>query len=310
MNIRQFEILRAVVDAGSASRAAQALGLSQPAVSRNMQQLEAELGLRLFDRSRGRLSPTPEAMRLHAEIEKAFIGIEQAVNSARDISNLVAGRLRLAAVPSLSQGLLREVIGLFLKQSPSLNVSFEVRSNRSVIDLISSRSCDMGLGTLPVSHPGVVAETVCRPPACCVVPERHALASEPCIEAEMLHGVDFITMSRRHNSRHRLDEIFQAAGVLPRVRMDVATAETAVSMAKEGIGLAVVNALTARYHHGQGVLVKPFIPEMQYNFGLMFPVKQPQSEVTQKFSQFLRNHLANMDFGDLMPPKTAAGGAL
>ena len=75
------------------------------------QQLEEDLGFRLFDRSRGRVSPTPEAMRLHTEIEKAFTGIERVVATARDIGNIAAGSLRVAAVPSLAQGILREVLG-------------------------------------------------------------------------------------------------------------------------------------------------------------------------------------------------------
>ncbi len=291
MKVRHLEIFRAVVDAGSATRAARALGLSQPAISRNIKLLEADLGFGLFDRAHGRLTPTLEAMRLHREIEKAFSGIENVIATARDIGNIAAGSLRVAAVPSLAQGVLRDVLGRFVKEMPSLSVSFEVRSHRVVVDLVASRGADIGIGTLPVNHPGIVTEVLSRPRAVCILPANHPLGRHQVIQAKMLDGVDFVTLSRRHNSRHRLDEIFQAAGVSPRVRVEVATAETACSLAAEGVGITVVNALTARRYDGTGVAVRDFQPETRYEFGLLFPAKQPRSEITQTFTNRLRAFL-------------------
>lgn len=297
MDVRHLEVFQAVVDAGTATRAAQALGLSQPAVSRNIKQLEKDLGFSLFDRARGRLSPTPEAMRLHAEIVKAFTGIQKVVATARDIGNIASGRLRVAAVPSLAQGLLRQALGAFVKQIPSLTTSFEVRSHRMVVDLVASRGVDIGIGTLPVTHPGVMAEHLCRPRAVCVLPSRHELSKQQTISAEMLDKIDFVTLSRRHNSRHRLDEIFLSAGVAPNIRVDVATAETACSLAAEGVGVTVVNALTARRYAGEDVVIRDFVPEMRYEFGLLYPVKQPRSEITQSFTAHLREFLDQIGEG-------------
>lgn len=294
MDVRHLEIFQAVVDAGTATRAAHALGLSQPAISRNIKQLELDLGFALFDRSRGRLSPTPEAMRLHAEIVKAFSGIERVVATARDIGNIASGRLRVAAVPSLAQGVLRQAIGSFVNQMPSLTVSFEVRSHRMVVDLVASRGVDLGIGTLPVIHPGIMSEPLCRPKAVCVLPEGHELARHKVIQARMLDKINFVTLSRRHNSRHRLDEIFQAAGVAPNIRVDVATAETACSLAAEGVGVTVVNALTARRYAGREVVTRRFEPEMRYDFGILYPAKQPRSEITQSFTSHLKDVLKEM----------------
>lgn len=296
MDVRHLEIFRAVVDAGTATRAAQALDLSQPAVSRNIKQLEADLGFALFDRSRGRLSPTPEAMRLHAEIVKAFSGINQVVATARDIGNIAAGRLRVAAVPSLAQGLLRRVIGSFTRKLPSLSVSFEVRSHRIVVDLVASRGVDVGIGTLPVNHPGILSESLCRPRAVCVLPRRHGLSASSVIEARMLDKVDFVALSRRHNSRHRLDDIFQSAGVRPNIRVEVSTAETACSLAAEGVGATVVNELTGRRYESEDVVVREFSPELRYDFGLLFPAGRPQSEITQSFTSHLKEHLHMSDY--------------
>ena len=297
MDVRHLEIFRAVVDAGTATRAAQALGLSQPAISRNIQQLEQDLGFHLFDRARGRLSPTPEAMRLHAEIVKAFTGIEKVVSTARDIGNTAPGSLRIAVVPSLAHGLFRDVLSSFIKRMPSLSVSLEVRAQRSVVDIVTSRGADIGAATMPVIHPGITSELFCQPRSVCMLPKGHSLAKHEVIQVDMLNGVDFIFLTRRNKSRHQLDEIFLTEGVKPRLRVEVSNAPMACSLAAEGLGITVVNALIARRYDGKGVVMREMEPRISYDYGLFFPANQPRSEITQAFTAHLTEHLGQIGEG-------------
>ena len=77
INLRQVEMLKAVVEHGTVSRAAVVLGISQPAASKLLMQLERDGGLKLFDRARGRLAPTAQGMRLYEEIDRIFAGVRQ-----------------------------------------------------------------------------------------------------------------------------------------------------------------------------------------------------------------------------------------
>lgn len=76
MNLRQCEVFRAVMEAGTVTEAAHRLRISQPAVSKMLAQLERDLGLRVFLRQRRRLVPTPEGRALHQEVQRAFVGLE------------------------------------------------------------------------------------------------------------------------------------------------------------------------------------------------------------------------------------------
>ena len=99
MNIRQLEAFRATIVARSTIGAAQLLNASQPAVSRLLSQLESSLQLTLFDRSSGRLVPTPEAMLLYAEVERTFLSVDRIREMARDIRTADAGSPSAASTP-------------------------------------------------------------------------------------------------------------------------------------------------------------------------------------------------------------------
>ena len=96
MNLRQIEVFRAVMLAGSVSGAAQLLHVSQPAVSRLISYTESCLGFALFQRLRGRLHPTPEAHKLFSEVEVLYQGVQRINGLAGDMANQADGVLRVA----------------------------------------------------------------------------------------------------------------------------------------------------------------------------------------------------------------------
>ena len=103
MNLRQLEVFRAVMVAGSTVDAASMLYVSQPAVSNAIVQLENRLGFKLFERIKGRLHPTAEAKVLLAESERVFTDFNRVHNLAQELRDGKAGALRIAASPSIGQ---------------------------------------------------------------------------------------------------------------------------------------------------------------------------------------------------------------
>ena len=85
MNLRQIEVFRAIMLAGSITDAARLLHVSQPGISRMLGHIELQLGLRLFERRRGRLHPTPEAQALYAEVDRVYQGVQRVDEKARDL---------------------------------------------------------------------------------------------------------------------------------------------------------------------------------------------------------------------------------
>src|SRR3954465_12094017 len=101
-----MDIFRAVMGTSHVTRAAEALGTSQPTVSRELARLEQTLGLRLFDRVRGRLRPTVRALTLLEEVERSYVGLERIAEAAVSLRHFAHGRLALACLPALSHALL------------------------------------------------------------------------------------------------------------------------------------------------------------------------------------------------------------
>src|SRR6516165_1029836 len=106
MNLRHLEILRAVVEGGTATAAAQRVRLTQSAVSRSIAALEQEIGFRLFDRIKQRLVLTKEGGAFFQETERLLSGLDELQNVAGEIRDRTFARLRLVAMPAIAHGLL------------------------------------------------------------------------------------------------------------------------------------------------------------------------------------------------------------
>jgi DNA-binding transcriptional LysR family regulator len=294
LNFRQLEIFNAVVEEGSTTRSAVRLGMSQPAVSRNVTQLEKDLAIALFNREGGRLVPTEAALRLHAAAKEAFEGIELVVKSARNKENLTTGHILIAAVPSLSMSMLPHAVKGFLSEYPDVNITIETRTSRSSMEMVADQRVDTALVSLPISHPGLRTELLVNPKAVCVLPKGHPLAAKKVITVEDLKDEDLIPLSRAHPSRHRIEELFSAAGVIPKVRLETSTIEMACLLVEEGLGVTIVNEITAKRHLQSGVVIRPFDYDMYYSYAFAFPTSQPPSELTRIFATYLKKHVASL----------------
>lgn len=292
LNFRQLEIFSVVVEAGSTTKSAMRLGISQPAVSRNVAQLEKDLGFTLFDRMSGRLIPTEAALRLHAEAKKAFAGIEDVVSSARNKDTVTKGAIRIAAVPSLSLSFLPKAIKEFVLDFPDVTMSFETRTSQMSIEMVADRRMDLALVSMPISHPGLKLEVLMRPKGVCVMPKGHRLAKKEIIQIEDLDGENFIPMSRSHNSRHVLEDLFANAGIVPNIKLETSTIEMACVLVQEGLGITVVNEMTAAHHKSLGVEIRPFNHLMNYTYAFVYPVNKPPSEITKIFVSYIKRYLS------------------
>src|SRR4051812_44091161 len=123
MNFKQLDAFRSVMTSGSASQAADLLQVSQPAISRSIQDLETDLGFALFDRVRGRLVPTAEAKLFFRDVDASFIGRGRLRASAARIRDFGSGEIRIACLSALGLSLVPHALKLFLDSHPSIAVT-------------------------------------------------------------------------------------------------------------------------------------------------------------------------------------------
>lgn len=124
------------------------------------------------------------------------------------------------------------------------------------------------------------------------MPKGHPLAKKDVIEIQDLDGENFIPMSRSHNSRHVLEELFANAGIVPKIKLETSTIEMACVLVQEGLGVTVVNEMTAAHHKPLGVEIRPFKHPMNYTYAFVFPVNKPPSEITRIFVTHIKEYLA------------------
>src|SRR4051794_10160810 len=114
--------------AGSTKAAAHLLGVSQPAISRLIDQLETSLAIDLFDRSKGRLIPTPEALLLHEEVQRTFVSVDKIREIAKDIHMANAGKLTIGVLPALSLRFVPYAVERFRRTHPKTSISINIQS--------------------------------------------------------------------------------------------------------------------------------------------------------------------------------------
>ncbi len=168
--LRQIEAFRCLMVTGSMTQAARMMGVTQPAISRLLKDLQAELNLKLFDKLGTGVAPTAEASALYAEVERSFVGIDRIRTAAEEIRTRRSGSLRIAALPALANGFLPRFAGRFVAQRAATGSRlFGVISPWSSIGwrtAMRSRLCEM-----PLANPGLDARPMPTLARVAVVPE-------------------------------------------------------------------------------------------------------------------------------------------
>lgn len=283
MNIRHIEIFRAVVTNGTASRAAEVLRISQPAVSKAIQELEREIGFALFHRIKGRILPTTEAQLFFKEVELTFAGMAQLRNAAARIRDFGSGEVRIACLSALSTNVLPKALHAFLKRHPNVAVTFQARMSSLVRDLVASGQFDLGIAADEIDQTGVEARPFARYRVEAALPAGHRLAALEVIRPQDLHGEDFIALAPEDTTRQEAERHFAEAGARPKILLETPYSTTVCAMVQAGIGVGLVNRLTAEIYLDRGLVLRPFEPAIYFRTLMLLPPNRQPSRILQDF---------------------------
>jgi DNA-binding transcriptional LysR family regulator len=289
MDLRQVEAFRAVARHGGFSRAARALEVGQPSLTRSVARLETGLGFALFLRGQGAARLTPEGEAFLREVERAFTGLERLRLAAQDIRNFGTGRLRLACLPALAGGLMAEAMRRFLQRHPEATVALQVRPSTTVYDWVATRQCDLGLAAPRAGFPQVEEEPFLTLPGVLALPRGHRLARlrrplTPCDVAEE----PFLALALEDGTRHASEESFRQCGVEPRLRLETQYSATLCTLAAAGLGVALVNPLVAADQaKGLPIVIRPFVPAVPFRYRLLRPREGMRDRLSEVFASTL-----------------------
>lgn len=287
-NLRQIDAFKAVIESGTVSRAAEILGVSQPAVSKLLAHLEADIGMVLFERGRGRLLvPTERGMRLYAEITRIFAGIDEVGRAIESIRREDREQLVIGLMPGLSGPFIRQVLERFRRKWPDVYISIASLSSRAIVELLETRQADVGIISIRMVTEHLETEPLLDHPLVCVLPLGHRLAAKARITVDDLAGEPIISFAPGSSTRARLDALFSARGLSPNVVIDASTAHNVCEFVAAGMGVTLEHPLLIESVHGR-VAVRPFEPTTVFNFLLCRPRGGRNRELVQSFIEETR----------------------
>jgi DNA-binding transcriptional LysR family regulator len=285
MNLRQVEIYRAVMLGGSASRAALLLGISQPAVSRAIADLEGDLGFLLFDRSRGRLVPTTEGQLFYRDVAASFAGLDRLRAAAAAIRDFGTGSLRIASLAALGTTLVPRAIRAFRLARPAASVTLQVVSSIAVRALVAEGGFDLGLAADEVDLSGVEHRPFYTLRAFCALPPQHRLAAREVIGPADLDGENFVALVPEDRARRRMEAVLAAAGVRPRIVVETPNSAVVCALVLEGVGIGLVNPAATAGFVERGLVLRPFQPPIAFAAHLLL---RPDARRSRDVARFVR----------------------
>jgi len=268
---RQLGLFRAIMLHGNLSRAAEVTASSQPTLSRELARLEYVLGFALFDRVRGRLRPTARALALMQEVERSFIGLEQIAARAQELRTLSTGRLRLACLPALAHALVPQALMHFSKALPEASVSVVPLESPWLEQALSEQRFDLGLGETTEAPTGVELRKLLQVNEVAVLPTGHSLCKKAVLRPQDFANQRFVSLAEGDPYRLAIDAMFGSAGVARATLLETASAAAVCAMVQQGLGLAIVNPLTAAAMAGPALVVRPLSVAIPFHVSLLLP---------------------------------------
>ncbi len=275
-NPAHIDLFRAVLRHGGMTRAAAALGIGQPYVSRGIAQLEGAVGFPLFVRGHGSASPTPEGEAFAREVELTYAGLDDLAVAARRIREVGTGPLRVACQPSLASGLLPRAIRRLAAERPGIAVALFVPDPDTIWSWAAAGRCDIGLVRPRPGFAGVAAAPFSTVDAVCALPRRHPLAGRRSIALGHLDGVPLIAGAPGAFQR-AVEEAFAAAGLVPRFVHTAQYTAARCGLVGEGLGAAIVDPVAARQVAGPDVALRPLRAAIPIETVLVRPAGRPAS---------------------------------
>ncbi|WP_288255118.1 LysR family transcriptional regulator [uncultured Hydrogenophaga sp.] len=287
-SVRQLRAFVAVYDSGQLSAAAEALSLTQPAVTVLLRELEARLGVRLFDRSTRSLRRTEAAAEAIGHARRALAEMQALSGGMASLARGERGRLRIAATSTVAQTLLPAAVRRYLDRHPAIEVQIDDCAPGEFAERVLAGQVDLGLGTLEGPVPGLSQRVVLRDHLAAVAPAGPRFAADKPLTWKQLAAWPVITVRPGYGVRRRIDAAAREAGVELRVAHEVSLLTTAVALAAAGLGVAVVpGSVFAPALHPELVARRLVRPVVERDTAVVFKSDRSLSPAAQVFAELM-----------------------
>lgn len=290
MLLRHIEAFNAIMFTGTISGAARWMNLSQPAVTRILQHAETQLGYALFNRSGSGMTPTEQGLRLYPQIERLYGDLSATREFARSLRPSANSALRVSVIPTLSLQALPLGIELMRKTNQRCDLSIQTQHSTAILSSVALQEIDVGITFDVKPHPNVVAENLCEATLVCVAP-RGEFKRRKRVDFAALADRPVIRLDIRDPLGQLVNQACNKAGVTFVSPMTVQTYHTALALVEKGIGIALIDSITASSANTERVDVLNLVPKITIAVKVLQSSRAPSSSAARQFVSSMRTVL-------------------
>jgi DNA-binding transcriptional LysR family regulator len=244
MELRHLRYFVAVAEELHFGRAASRVGIAQPPLSKQIQQLEDEIGVKLFKRTKRRVSLTHAGETFLKDARQALDLSERAIRSAQRADRGEIGRLVVGFVGSATYSFLPYALRSFRSRFPHVELFLRELTTYEQLDGLHTKAVDAGFVRQPIKDDALFIETLLQEPFILALPTHHALASRASISLKMLATEGFVMFSRQQRTtfHDQVVSLCHQAGFSPKVVQEAVQIPTVLGLVSAGMGVTLVPA--------------------------------------------------------------------
>jgi len=296
MSDRRLQVFNAVAKHRSFTKAAEALCMTQPAVTFQIQQLEDHFHARLFDRAAGRITLTPAGVIALGYVQEILTLYAELDSRVKDLSGQTAGPLTIGASTTIAEFLLPRILGEFKVHHPGVVPHLIVANSEVVQGRVAERTLDVGFIEGDSRLPALNTDACCEDELQVVCAPSHRLARSHELTVTGLTEHAYISRESGSGTREVIDHYLKKAGLSLdslQVVMEVTSSEALKGLVATGVGVAIMSRAAAEKAARLGDLVRiPLSPPLIRQLSVVYPKERLHSKVVTEFIRFAKERLA------------------
>lgn len=288
LDLLQLRAALAIRETGTVTRAADQIGLSQPAVSRLIGALETELGFLIFERRAKRMVLSERGRQFLDEGQSAMRSMARLGVVAGELRRGNHGLLRIGAIAPLAVGLVARAVAVHRRAWPKMTIDVETRGREAQFEELRAGRLDIGLAAMPFAGTGLRVEPVMDADVVCLLHADHPLARRAALGPADLADESLVLSRPGSIIRHRLDDIFRQAGVVQRVAAIIDSTPVAVALVGLGTGVGIMHAFPQDALPAN-VVSRRFSPRIPFTYAMITQDDDARSAAVAQFGATLRS---------------------
>ncbi len=293
---RRLQVFHAVAKHLSFTKAAEALFMTQPAVTFQIKQLEEHFNTRLFERGHGRISVTPAGSVVLEYAERILALSAELDLRLKEMTGHVAGLLLVGASTTIAEFLLPQVLGEFKSKYPGVMPRLVVANSGAVESRVAEHTLDIGFIEAPSHLATIASDEVCDDELQVVCAPSHPFAKLKSVTPKQLTQYPFISREAGSGTREVTDDYLKRAGVRPdalNMVMELGSPEALKGLVATGLGFTIMSRTTVVKETKLGELaVVPLSPSLNRRLSVVYPKEKFRSQLVNTFVKFAKERLA------------------